>query len=40
MSPRSGCSVALEPGTDYKIEIQSIEKSGNQTISELTFRVS
>jgi hypothetical protein len=30
----------LEPGTDYKIEIQSIEKSGNQTISELPFRVS
>jgi hypothetical protein len=30
----------LEPGVEYKIEIQSIEKSGNQTISELPFRVS
>jgi len=30
----------LEPGVDYKVEIQTIEKSGNQTISELPFRVS
>ena len=30
----------LEPGTEYKLEIQTIEKSGNQTISEIAFRVS
>jgi len=30
----------LEPGTDYKLEVQTIEVSGNQTISEITFRVS
>ena len=30
----------LEPGTDYKIEVQAIERSGNQTISEVEFRVS
>jgi hypothetical protein len=30
----------LEPGTPYKIEIQAIDRSGNQTISELEFRVS
>ena len=30
----------LEPGTKYKLEVQAIEKSGNQTISEITFRVS
>jgi hypothetical protein len=30
----------LEPGTDYKLEVQSIERSGNQTISEIEFRVS
>ncbi|MGH2963634.1 MAG: fibronectin type III domain-containing protein [Solirubrobacterales bacterium] len=29
----------LEPGTEYKLEVQSIEKSGNQTISEIAFRV-
>jgi hypothetical protein len=29
----------LEPGTEYKLEVQSIEKSGNQTISEIVFRV-
>jgi Fibronectin type III domain len=29
----------LEPGVDYKIEIQAIERSGNQTISELEFKV-
>jgi hypothetical protein len=28
----------LEPGTDYKIEVQAIERSGNQTISEVEFR--
>jgi hypothetical protein len=28
----------LEPGTEYKLEIQSIEESGNQTISEHPFR--
>lgn len=27
----------LEPGTDYKIEVQAIERSGNQTISEVEF---
>ena len=30
----------LEPGTEYKLEVQAIEKSGNQTISEITFLVS
>jgi hypothetical protein len=30
----------LEPGTEYKLEVQAIEKSGNQTISEITFTVS
>jgi hypothetical protein len=30
----------LEPGIEYKVEIQTIEKSGNQTISELPFGVS
>ena len=30
----------LERGTEYKLEVQAIEESGNQTISELTFRVS
>ena len=30
----------LEPGTKYKLEVQAIEKSGNQTISEITFTVS
>jgi hypothetical protein len=30
----------LEPGTEYKLEIQAIEKSGNQTISEQSFKVS
>ena len=29
----------LEPNTRYKIEVQAIERSGNQTISELEFRV-
>jgi hypothetical protein len=30
----------LEPDTEYKLEVQAIERSGNQTISELTFMVS
>jgi len=30
----------LESGTEYKVEVQAIEESGNQTISEITFRVS
>jgi hypothetical protein len=43
--PASVTSVAipaefLEPGTEYKLEIQAIERSGNQTISEITFTVS
>ena len=29
----------LEPGTVYKLEVQAIERRGNQSISELTFRV-
>ena len=29
----------LGPGTKYKLEVQSIEKSGNQTTSEIAFRV-
>jgi Fibronectin type III domain len=29
----------LEPGNQYKLEVQAIEKSGNQTISEHGFRV-
>jgi hypothetical protein len=30
----------LQPGIEYKLELQAIEKSGNQTISELSFTVS
>jgi hypothetical protein len=30
----------VEPGTEYKLEVQAIEKSGNQTISEISFTVS
>jgi hypothetical protein len=30
----------LEPNTPYKFELQAIEKSGNQTISEIEFRTS
>jgi hypothetical protein len=30
----------LEPGIEYKLEVQAIERSGNQSISELTFLVS
>jgi hypothetical protein len=29
----------LEAGTDYKLEVQAIEASGNQTLTEITFRV-
>jgi hypothetical protein len=29
----------LEPRTEYKLEVQAIEASGNQTLTELTFRV-
>ena len=29
----------LAPGTEYKLEVQAIERSGNHSISELTFRV-
>jgi hypothetical protein len=29
----------LEPGIEYLLEIQAIERSGNQTISEISFRV-
>jgi hypothetical protein len=29
----------LEPGIEYKLEVQAIEKSGNQTISEISFMV-
>jgi hypothetical protein len=29
----------LEPGAKHKLEVQAIERSGNQTISELEFRV-
>jgi Fibronectin type III domain len=28
----------LEPGVEYKLEVQAIEKSGNQTLTEVTFR--
>jgi hypothetical protein len=29
----------LEPGTEYKLEVQAIERSGNQTLTEVAFRV-
>jgi fibronectin type III domain protein len=29
----------LEPGTDYKLEVQAIEASGNQTLTEVEFTV-
>ena len=29
----------LEPGVEYKLEVQAIEKSGNETISEIAFTV-
>jgi Fibronectin type III domain len=42
--PASATSVTiprefLEPGTDYKIEVQANEASGNQTLTELEFSV-
>jgi Fibronectin type III domain len=42
--PASATSVTipreyLEPGTDYKLEVQAIEASGNQTLTEVEFRV-
>jgi hypothetical protein len=42
--PASATSVTvpreyLEPGTDYKVEVQAIEASGNQTLTEVEFRV-
>ena len=42
--PASATSVTipreyLEPGTDYQIEVQAIEASGNQTLTELEFSV-
>jgi hypothetical protein len=30
----------LEPGTEYKLEVQAIERSGNQTLTEVTLQVS
>ncbi|MGH2675881.1 MAG: fibronectin type III domain-containing protein, partial [Actinomycetota bacterium] len=43
--PASGTSVTiphefLESGTEYKLEVQAIEASGNQTLTEITFSVS
>jgi hypothetical protein len=29
----------LEPGVEYKLEVQAIEASGNQTLTEITFLV-
>jgi hypothetical protein len=42
--PASATSVTipreyLQPGTDYKIEVQAIEASGNQTLTEREFKV-
>jgi hypothetical protein len=42
--PASATSVTipreyLQPGTDYKVEVQAIEASGNQTLTEREFRV-
>jgi hypothetical protein len=42
--PASATSVTvpreyLEPGTQYKLEVQAIEASGNQTLTEVEFRV-
>jgi hypothetical protein len=28
----------LERGVEYKLEVQAIEKSGNQTLTEIAFR--
>jgi hypothetical protein len=30
----------LEPGTEYKLEVQAIEAGGNQTLTEIVFSVS
>jgi hypothetical protein len=30
----------LEPGTEYKLEVQAIEAGGNQTLTEIAFTVS
>jgi hypothetical protein len=43
--PASATSVTvpsqfLQPGIEYKLEVQAIEASGNQTITEISFRVS
>jgi hypothetical protein len=43
--PASATSVTipsefLEPGIEYKLEVQAIEASGNQTLTEITFLVS
>jgi hypothetical protein len=43
--PASATSVTipsqfLESGNEYKLEVQAIEASGNQTITEISFRVS
>jgi hypothetical protein len=43
--PASATSVTipkefLESGTEYKLEVQAIEASGNQTLTEVTFSVS
>lgn len=42
--PASATSVTipaefLEPNTEYKLEVQAIERSGNQTLTEVAFRV-
>jgi hypothetical protein len=29
----------LQSGTEYKLEVQAIEKNGNQTLTEIAFRV-
>jgi hypothetical protein len=29
----------LDPGTEYKLEVQAIARSGNQTLTEIAFRV-
>ena len=42
--PASATSVTipsefLEPNTEYKLEVQAIARSGNQTLTEVEFRV-
>jgi hypothetical protein len=29
----------FQPGTEYKLEVQAIERSGNQTLTEVSFRI-